>query len=179
MDVVVYTQYYRCKTADRQLEIDEWLRRTLNHPDIRKVVLFKESDAPPLPQASVPLEVVESNERITDAEWFRWVKRQGSGIGLRLNADIYLDEGLVHLAASFDTPETFLPLTSTNPGPGSFHLNDYPHLPQEVWGVRADADLPKSIHEFSDDPREYWSKLKKIFNATVILGARSMKTSLN
>ena len=37
------------------------------------MVLCKESEAPPLPQASVPLEVVESNERISYAEWFRWL----------------------------------------------------------------------------------------------------------
>jgi hypothetical protein len=94
MNLVVYAQYYRCKTADRQLEVDECLRRNLNHPGISKVVLFKESDAPPLPEASVPLEVVESDERITDAEWFRWVKRQGTGIGLLLNAEAELPDSL-------------------------------------------------------------------------------------
>ena len=35
MDVIVYTQYYyRCKKPDRQLEIDECLRRKLSHPSI-------------------------------------------------------------------------------------------------------------------------------------------------
>jgi hypothetical protein len=145
MDLTVYTQYYRCKTPDRQREIDECLRRNLNHPGISKVVFFKESDAPPLPQASVPLEVVESNERITYAEWFRWVKRQGSGIVMLLNADIYLDKGLGHLAASLGSAETFLALTRYNPGHAGFHLNDYPHWPQDVWGVRADAELPESL----------------------------------
>jgi hypothetical protein len=129
MQLVVYTQTYRCETADRQREIDECLRHNLNHPGIRKLVLFKESDAPPLPQATVELEVVESNERITYAEWFRWVQCQG--IGLLLNADIYLNEGLENLAATFDTPETFLALTRYNPGHAGFHLNDYPHRTQE------------------------------------------------
>lgn len=127
MDLTVYTQYYRRKTPDRQREIDECLRRNLNHPGISKVVLFNESDAPPLPQASVPLEVVESNERITYAEWFRWVKRQGSGIGLLLNADIYLDEGLEQLGRTFDRPDVFLALTRYNPGKAGFHVIDYPH----------------------------------------------------
>ena len=71
MELIVYTQYYRCTSADRQLEIDECLRHNLNHPGIRKVVLFKESDAPPLPQVTVPLEVVESNTAITSAERIR------------------------------------------------------------------------------------------------------------
>jgi hypothetical protein len=141
MKIAVYTQYYRTRTADRQLEIDECLRRNLNHPEISKVVLFKEADAPPLPQASVPLEVVESDERITYAEWFRWAKRQGSGIGLLLNADLYLDEGLERLTANFDSAATFLALTRYNPGHAGFHLNDYPYWTQDVWGARADADL--------------------------------------
>ena len=94
MDLVVYSQYYRTRTPDRQLEIDECLRRNLNHPGISRMVLFCESDAPPVPEGTVPVEVVNSDERITYAEWFRWVQRQGSGIGPLLNADIYLDEGL-------------------------------------------------------------------------------------
>jgi hypothetical protein len=155
MELVVHAQYYRCKTADRQLEIDECLRRNLNHPGIRKLVLFKESDAPPLPEATVELEVVESNTRITYAEWFRWVQRQGSGIALLLNADIYLDEGLEHLAATFDSPDAFLALTRYNPGHAGFHLNDYPHWTQAVWGVRADAELPESLLYASSFPLGY------------------------
>lgn len=91
MDLVVYSQTYRTRTPERQLELDECLRRNLNHPGISCVVLFCESDAPPLSQGNVPVEVVPSNERITDAEWFRWVKRQDSGIGLLLNATNPLD----------------------------------------------------------------------------------------
>lgn len=152
MDLVVYSQYYRTRTPDRQLEIDECLRRNLNHPGISRMVLFCESDAPPVPEGTVPVEVVSSDERITYAEWFRWVKRQGSGIGLLLNADIYLDEGLEHLTATCNGPDTFLALTRYNPGHAGFHLNDYPHWTQDVWGVRADAELPESLLYASSFP---------------------------
>ena len=94
MDLVVYSQCYRTRTPERQLEIDECLRCNLHHPGITRMVLFCESDAPAVPQGTVPVEVVNSDERITNAEWFRWVQRQGSSIGLLLNANIYLDEGL-------------------------------------------------------------------------------------
>ncbi len=152
MQIVVYSQYYRTRTPERQLEIDECLRRNLNHPGISRMVLFCESDAPPVPEGTVPVEVVRSDERITYAEWFRWVQRQGSGIGLLLNADIYLDEGLEHLAATCNTPEAFLALTRYNPGHAGFHLNDYPHWTQDVWGVRADAELPDSLLYASSFP---------------------------
>ena len=152
MDLVVYSQYYRTRTPDRQLEIDECLRRNLNHPGISRMVLFCESDAPPVPAGTVPVEVVTSDERITYAEWFRWVKRQGSGIGLLLNADIYLDEGLEQLGRTFDRPDVFLALTRYNPGKAGFHLNNYPHWTQDVWGVRADAELPESLMYASSFP---------------------------
>jgi hypothetical protein len=85
MKLVADTQTYRGKSADRQLEIDECLRRNLNHPGISKVGQFKEAYASPLPQPSVLLQAVESDDRITDAEWLHCVKYQGSGIGLLLN----------------------------------------------------------------------------------------------
>ena len=94
MEFDVYSQYYRTRTPEWQLKIDECLLRNLNHPSISRMVLFCESDAPPVPEGTVPVEVVTSDERITYAEWFRWVKLQGSGIGLLLNADINLDEEL-------------------------------------------------------------------------------------
>lgn len=122
MDVVVYTHYYQTRTANRQLEIDECLRRNLKHPRISKVVLFKEADAPPLPQASVSLEVVESDEPITYAEWFRWVKHLESGIGLLLNTDMYPDEGLGNLGQ------------------------------RDMWGLRAYAGLPESLLCVSNFP---------------------------
>jgi hypothetical protein len=151
MDLVVYTQTYRCKSADRQLEIDECLRRNLNHAGISRVVLFKESDAPPLPQATVELEVVDSDERITYAEWFRWVKRQGSGIGLLLNADIGLDEGLEDLADKFDSPNTFLALTRTNPDHNGLHLNDCPNWKQEVVGINESTKRSQEIDDVRAD----------------------------
>lgn len=140
MDLVVYSQTYGTRTTKRQLELDECLRHNLNHPGISRMVLFCESDAPALPEGTVLVEVAASNERITTAEWLRWVKRQNSGIGLLLNAEIYLDEGLEHLKASFNTPEAFVALTRYNPGHADFHLNDYPQWTQDTRGVRANTE---------------------------------------
>jgi hypothetical protein len=100
MEIVVKGLYYRTRTPERQLEIEECLRRDLNHPGISRVVLLCESDASPVPKGTVPVEVESSDERITYAEWFRWVKRQVSVISL--------------------------PLTRFNQGRADFDLNDYP-----------------------------------------------------
>ena len=125
MEIVVYSQYYRTKTPDRQAEIDECLYRNLNHPFISKIILFRESDAPPAPKGTVPVEIVDNDNRITYAEWFRWVRRQKTGIALLLNADIYLDEGLGDLVQTFNGKDVFVALTRYNPGERDYHLNDY------------------------------------------------------
>jgi hypothetical protein len=46
MDLVAYSQYYRTRTPERQLEIDECLRCNLNNPGISRMVLFCESKWP-------------------------------------------------------------------------------------------------------------------------------------
>ena len=144
-DIVVYVQYYRCRDEARQRELDECLHRNLNHPRISRLMLFVEEDAPALPEATRPFSLIPSSERMTYSEWFGWVRRQGKGIALLLNSDIYLDQGLDHLAAVLDQPDVFLALTRYNPGQAGLQLNQFPHWTQDVWGVRADAVLPESL----------------------------------
>ena len=91
MDLVAYNLYYRARTSDRQLEIDQYLRRNQHHPGFSRMVLFCKSDVPTLPEGTVPVEVVASDERITTAELLHGVKRQDPGLGLQLNAAIALD----------------------------------------------------------------------------------------
>ncbi|MBD2551444.1 hypothetical protein H6G65_18020 [Microcystis elabens FACHB-917] len=43
-------------------------------------------------------------------------------------------------------------LTRTNPGHAGYHLNDDPHWIQDVWGVRADAELAQSLLDASGIP---------------------------
>ena len=144
MDLVVYSQTCRTRAPDLLLEIDECLRRNLHHPGISSIVLFHESDAPPVPEGTVPVEVVRSVSQITYAGWFRWVQRQGSGIALLLNAGIYLDGVLEYLAASLNTPEAIPALSRHNRGNAGFHLKDFTHWRQYVWCVHAGIELPES-----------------------------------
>lgn len=88
MEIVVYSQYYLIRFPKRQLEIDESLGISLNHPGISRMVMFCDSDVTPWPQGTVPVEVVSSEGQLTYAECFRWVQYQGSGPGLQLLADI-------------------------------------------------------------------------------------------
>ena len=98
------------------------------------MALFTESDAPPLPQGTVPVEVVNSNERITYAEWFRWMQRQGSGIGLLLNADLHLNAGreLLGSSSSVDRSTVFLAVTCPLLAQADFHRGEALHWTQAV-----------------------------------------------
>jgi hypothetical protein len=154
MRLVVTSQYYRARDPHRQREIDACLAQNLHHPGISKLVLFLDADAPPPPTGPVACETVLLPRRLTYADWLARVGEEPDTIALLLNADIHLAEGLEHLPAVFDRPDTFLALTRYNPGPGDTEssLNDYPHWTQDCWGVRADAPIPASLLHASAFP---------------------------
>jgi hypothetical protein len=120
-------------------------------PDSALMVLFCESDAAP-PKSCEPVEVLKSDERFTCSEWFRWVKRQMSVIGLLLSADFYLYEGFEQQDHAFDRPNVFLALPPYKPVKAGFHLNEYLHLTRNVWWVRAKAELPEGQLSASSFP---------------------------
>ncbi|MEB3255352.1 MAG: exostosin family protein [Synechococcaceae cyanobacterium] len=153
MRIVVFSQYYRARDAARQREIDTCLQHNLNHPLLDKVVLFLEEGAPPLPEGTVPCETIRHDARLTYADWLRQVPREKEAIALLLNADIHMAEGLEHLPAVFDRPDSFLALTRYNPRPeGGSSLNDYPHWTQDCWGVRSDAPISAGLLHASGFP---------------------------
>jgi hypothetical protein len=165
MNLVIYSKFYRYKSADCQLEIADCLRRKLKLADTSIVVLLKKLDASPLHQASMPVKVVHSDERVTYAEWLQWVKRQGSFIGLLLNADIHVVEGLKRLVAIFETSKTFQPLKRYTLGQAGFNLNDFPRWTQAVWGVRSDAVLTESLLYASSLPQDLAGYVKRMDTA--------------
>jgi hypothetical protein len=147
MGIVLYSQYYRARDPQRQREIDTCLERNRHHPGIHQLVLFLEAGAPSPPAGPVPCQTVPLETRLTYADWLRWVGREPDTIALLANADIHLAEGLPHLPAIFNSPETFLALSRYNPGPdgGPLRLNDFPHWTQDCWGVRADAPISAGL----------------------------------
>jgi hypothetical protein len=153
MRIVVYSQYYRARDPERQREIDACLAHNRQHPLISKLVLLVEEGAPAPPQGPVPCECLRHDARLTYADWLRLVPGEPHAIALLLNADIYLAEGLEHLPAVFDRPDTFLALTRYNPRPeGGTSLNDYPHWTQDCWGVRSDAPISAGLLHASGFP---------------------------
>ena len=153
MRIVVYSQYYRARDPQRQREIDTCLAHNRQHPLISKVVLLVEEGAPAPPEGAVPCACLPHNARLTYADWLRLVPQEPDAIALLLNADILLAEGLEHLPAVFDRPDTFLALTRYNPRPGGgTSLNDYPHWTQDCWGVRSDAPISEALLHASGFP---------------------------
>lgn len=142
---IVYTQLYRAQSADRQKELYECMRRNLNHTGLNRVMLFLESDSPPLPTATVLVEVININERMTYAEWIRHVSRQGEGIGLVANAYIYMDEGLEHLGRCFDRLDVFLAVMHYNHVKVGLRLNGFTQCMKNVEVVSFNPEHPESL----------------------------------
>jgi hypothetical protein len=147
MRKILYTQYYRCKQPERQAEIDRCLQINLNHPGLHKVVVLREADAPPIPQGSVPSEIIDFNDRLTYSSWMSLAKQEKDAIALLMNSGIYLSEGAEYLNAVFNTPNSFMAMSCYNPIPGTkrFGLNSFPHWTQDVWGIRTDANISRSL----------------------------------
>ena len=153
MRTVVYSQYYRARDPRRQREIDACLAHNRQHPHISQLVLLVEEGAPTPPDGPVPCEILRHDTRLTYADWLRLVPREANSIALLLNADIHMAEGLEHLPAVFDRPDTFLALTRYNPrAEGGTSLNDYPHWTQDCWGVRSDAPISAGLLHASGFP---------------------------
>ncbi|PSB36504.1 exostosin domain-containing protein [Aphanothece minutissima] len=148
MRLILYTQYYRARTPERQAELDHCLRSNLQHPALDQVVLLREPDAPELPgPARMPVQQVVEAERLTYARWMQMLRNEPDAIGILINSDIALGEGWQQLGAVLNTPQSVVALSRYNPqGPGQpARLNRFPHWTQDTWALRSDAPLPDSL----------------------------------
>jgi hypothetical protein len=158
MRLILYTQYYRARTPERQAELDHCLRSNLQHPALDQVVVLREPDAPELPRpARMPIEVVEEAERLTYASWMRMLREQQEAIGILINSDIALGSGWEQLQQVLNTPESVVALSRHNSeGEGKpARLNKFPHWTQDTWALRSDAPITDSLLYASGFPIGY------------------------
>ena len=144
MRLILYTQYYRARTPERQAELDHCLRSNLQHPQLDQVVVLREPDAPELPgEARMPVQVIEEAERLTYAAWMRMLQQESEAIGILINSDIALGQGWEQLQQVLNTPESALALSRYNPSTngGPLRLNKFPHWTQDTWPC---AVMPRS-----------------------------------
>ena len=158
MRLILYTQYYRARSRERQAELDHCLRSNLQHPALDQIVLLREPDAPPLPgPARIPVEEIEEAERLTYASWMRLLQQQRDAIGILLNADIALGEGIEQLEQVLSTPDSVMALSRYNPQGSGLPplLNKFPHWTQDTWALRSDAPIAASLLYASSFPIGY------------------------
>ncbi|MEI6029533.1 MAG: exostosin family protein [Synechococcaceae cyanobacterium ELA739] len=157
MNIILYCQYYRTRDPKRQEEIDACLRGNLNHASIDRAVIFVEPGAPELPPSLATIEVIQQSQRLTYADWLRLIRKEKDSIGLLVNADIELAEGLENLEEAMNTCDTFLALSRYNikQKSGQSALNDYPQWTQDTWGVRGDAPITDNLLLISNFPLGY------------------------
>lgn len=158
MRLILYTQYYRARTPERQAELDHCLHSNLQHPMLDQVVLLREPDAPELPgDARMQVEVLQEAERLTYASWMRLLQQQPEAIGILVNSDIALGTGWEQLQQVLNTPESVVVLSRYNPqGEGlPARLNKFPHWTQDTWAMRSDAPIKDSLLYASGFPIGY------------------------
>ena len=158
MRLILYTQYYRARTPDRQAELDHCLRSNLQHPALDQVVVLSEPDAPALPgPARMAVQQLEQAERLTYANWMQLLRQEADAIGILINADIALAEGFEQLEAVLNTPETALALSRYNPQADGqpARLNKFTHWTQDTWALRSDAPISDSLLYASGFPIGY------------------------
>lgn len=148
MRLILYTQYYRARTPERQAEIDGCLSSNMQHPALDRIVLLREPDAPGHPgQARMPVDVVVEPERLSYSLWLRLLRDEPDAIGILINADIALGEGFEHLHTVLNEPHSVMALSRYNPQPQGAppRLNRFPHWTQDTWALRSDAPISDSL----------------------------------
>jgi hypothetical protein len=158
MRLILYTQYYRARTPQRQAELDHCLRSNLQHPALDQVVVLREPDAPELPgEGCMPVQQIEEAERLTYAGWIKLLQKEPDAIGILINSDIALGKGWEQLEQVLNTPESVLALSRYNPSPdgGPPRLNKFPHWTQDTWALRSDAPITGSLLYASGFPIGY------------------------
>jgi len=158
MRLILYTQYYRARTPERQEELDHCLASNLQHPALDQVVVLREPDAPPLPgPARMDVQELEEPERLTYSNWMQRLRKEPKAIGILVNSDIVLGQGFEQLPAVLNTPDSALALSRYNPqGEGQpARLNKFTHWTQDTWALRSDAPITDSLLYASGFPIGY------------------------
>lgn len=143
--ITLFTPYFAARTAERQRELDLCLQRNLDCAHLERVVLLvDDGHKPPLQHAK--LTVLDVPTRPTYADWVRLGRELSvQGISLLANTDIYFDESLPAVREALRSPRAFLALSRYELLGESLEPHPQPHWSQDVWGLRADAELHDSL----------------------------------
>lgn len=155
MRLVLYVQYYRGRSPERQAELDHCLCSNLQHPALDQVVLLREPDAPDLPgPARMPVQIMDWPERLTYSHWMQLVRQQTDVIGILINSDIALGQGWQHIQDVLSSPELVVALSRYNTQGTELtpRLNRFPHWTQDTWAIRSDAPILESLLHASSFP---------------------------
>lgn len=148
MRIILFTQYYRARTPERQAELDHCLSTNLQHPVLDQVVVLREPDAPSLPgPARMDVQEVDHAERVTYSHWIQRLMQETNAIGILINSDIALGTGWEQLYQVLNTPESVVALSRYNyQGRGKpAQLNKCTHWTQDTWALRSDAPISESL----------------------------------
>lgn len=147
MRLILCTQYYRAKDEKRQQEIDICLRRNTNNPEIDKVIIFTEAGSPEIMSGKAAHDIIPIGRRLRYSDWIRLASKEQDAIIIVANSDIYPLFTRAQLLATLSRPNDGLALTRRNWDPKRKQgvLNLQPQWTQDLWAIRSDAEISKSL----------------------------------
>jgi hypothetical protein len=106
--IILITQYYKCKTKERQKEIDFCLKQNILNKNIDKIVLLAETSLP-VELCHNKVSVIAKSSRSTFGDMFIISNDYKGEICIVSNSDIYFDDSLnfidkLDLTSAFLTP---------------------------------------------------------------------------
>lgn len=150
--IILFTPYFASTTPERQLELDECLRRNVACDVIQKIfLLIDDGRHPPLSDKKV--EVVHVAGRPTYRQWVDLSQMKGrSGISILANSDIYFDATLENIRQIFCRTHAFVALSRHERRADTITPHPNPHWSQDVWALHTAADIPDSLKRALDIP---------------------------
>ena len=106
--IILITQYYKCKTKERQKELESCLQINIHNKYISKIILLSEKELPSY-LCHEKVKVIDRKSRSTFGDMFKASNDYKGEICIIANSDIYFDDSLkfvykLDLTSAFLTP---------------------------------------------------------------------------
>ena len=131
----LFTSYYQCGDAVRQMEIDLCLRHNVENPSIDRLIVFID-DGSELCVSSPKVHVINMDRRPTYADWIAETKNLNlDGVSILCNSDMHFDTDITQISQCFEGAKNFVALSRYEVLGEEVKLHPNPHWSQDVWAV--------------------------------------------
>lgn len=150
--LILFTPYFRAKTAERQLELDFCLQKNLACKEIDKVILLIDDKHQP-PFTDERLEIINIEARPSYQLWARLSHEYAKdAISILANTDIYFDTSVSELRHIFYEPNRFLALSRYDKKGITCTPHPNPKWSQDCWAYDVKDSIQGGLLDSLDIP---------------------------